>query len=287
MEVNLRSIVFAVAAIVLMSFVPAMVKLNAATEVEIAFFRLMVASLGILLFMVWTKASHRISKRQWLSLALLGVVFALHWLLYFKSIKLSTPSIGAITVSTYGIHLAVLSRMFLKQSLQLVDMVALVMAFFGMYVLIPEFNWQSEYFVGALYGIASGFLYACLPVIHQKNLGMHSSVRTAGQFSFACVAFVPFAIGENWVLSDSDWFGLLFLAFFSTLLAHSFWVKATSELPGVVSGLVYYLYIPAAIFVSVLIVEETINATTLFGALIIVVSNVLLIVSKWRHRSKI
>ncbi len=287
MEVKYRSVAFAVLAIVLMSFVPALVKLNSANEVEIAFFRLVIASLGVLLFLVWTRAGAGLTKWQWISLALLGIVFATHWFLYFKSIKQSTPSIGAITVSTYGIHLAVLSRVFLKQTLQLVDMVALVLAFVGLYVLIPEFNWQSEYFVGALYGVGSGFLYACLPVIHQKNLSIDSTVRTAGQFSFACAAFAPFAIGENWELSASDWFGLLFLAIFSTLLAHSFWVKATSELPGVVSGLVYYLYIPAAIFVSVILVEETINATTLLGALIIVASNVLLIVSKWRHRSKI
>ncbi|WP_144393268.1 DMT family transporter [Pleionea sediminis] len=287
MQVRLSAIIYALLAILLMSFVPALIKINAANEVEIAFVRLAVAGTGVYIFLKIKRLSLNLNLNQWLALGLLGGVFAVHWFLYFKSIKLSTPSVGAITVSTYGIHVALLSRWLLKQSMTRYDIVALVLAGFGLYILIPEFNWHSDYFLGAVLGIASGFLYACLPIIHQKNLDIDATVRTAGQFIFACICFGPFAIPQNWSLSVNDWQGLIFLGIVSTLLAHSFWIKATSELPGVISGVVYYLYIPAAMLMSVLLAEEKITGSLVTGALIIIVSNVLLVVSKWKHSKTI
>jgi len=283
---NTRALMAAVGAIVFMASVPTLIKINAANEIEIATARLLIACLGMTLLLGVKKISLKLRKRQWLGLLLIGVTFAVHWFLYFKSIKLSTPSIAAIAVSTYGIHVLFLSAVFLKQKITYTDLIATVFAFGGMLLVIPEFNWSSELFWGAIIGVASGFLYGVLPVLHQLNNSLSNTLRAWGQFTFAFVAFLPFGLQQQWALQSNDVFGLIFLGVVSTLFAHSMWIKATTELPGVITGITYYLYIPLAVLISFLSIDEPITGSMILGALIIIVANVVLVINKWQSRLK-
>ncbi|NVJ59810.1 MAG: EamA family transporter [Gammaproteobacteria bacterium] len=277
-----NAVLAAISAIVLMAAVPTLIKLNSGSVIEIATVRLLIASAGLSVWLLLKKISfYNLSKRQWLSLISIGCVFAVHWFLYFKSIKLSTPSIAAITVSTYGMHLLLLSAVILKQSVTKIELLLVVIAFIGLYLVIPELHWESEFFIGAVAGILSGFLYAVLPILHRKTNSIDTNQRAWAQFFFALLVFAPWGIGESWTLSANDWLGLLALGVISTLFAHTLWIKATTELSGVVSGMLYYLYIPLAIGISILFVEEDITLAMIIGASIIVISNVLLVYSKW------
>jgi len=68
----------------------------------------------------------------------------------------------------------------------------------------------------------------------------------------------------------------------ATLIAHSLWVKATTELPGRFTSIIYYLYIPMAMSLSVLILNEPLSASMITRAISIIGANVMVLVAHFR-----
>ncbi|MCP4272474.1 MAG: EamA family transporter [Gammaproteobacteria bacterium] len=277
MQLQKGAILSAICAVILMGTVPVTVKYVSASEIEIGVVRLCIAVTGLSLILLLRGYRWKLQSHEWRALILLGLTFAFHWFTYFKSIKLSTASIAAIGVSTFGLHIIILSRVLLKQAIKTIDWFALILAAFGIYLVLPDLNWRSEYFQGLALGVFSGFLYACLPIIHKKAISVPNSVRAWGQFVFALIPFAIFSFGESWVLESRDWYSLAFMGVVATLIAHSLWVKATTELPGRFTSIIYYLYIPVAMSLSILILNEQLSASMISGAVIIIGANVMVL----------
>ena len=288
MKWHTSALLAAIAAVLLMACVPVLIKLVSATEIEIGIVRLAIASIGVSGFLYWRGFRWQLTRSQWRALLLLGLIFAVHWYLYFKSIKLSTPAIGSIGVSTYGIQLIVLSALFLRQKITLIDAIALGFVAIGVYLVSPEFSWQSDYTLGLWIGILSGFFYACLPIVHIKMRDIPNGTRAWGQFTFALLFFAPFGFHQSWQLADIDWYYLIFLGAVSTMVAHSLWVKASTELASEVTSVVYYLYVPAAMLLSFLLANETITGAMIAGALIIIMANAMTLLKnvRWLRRGR-
>jgi drug/metabolite transporter (DMT)-like permease len=148
----------------LLSLVPVIIKAVAANEITIGIMRLSIGALGIAL-LAGSKKQKLIDKRSIKWMLFLGLVFSVHWFTYFKSLKLSTVSLGAIGISTFGVHLLLLNRIFFQEPLKLADFIAVFVAFFGVYLVLPDSDFASDHFIGFLFGLLSGFLYACLSSI--------------------------------------------------------------------------------------------------------------------------
>src|SRR5210317_1971258 len=99
-----KLILIALAAVISMSVVPVLVKSTHANEVTIGLARLGIAVLAFTPIALWRRQLLRLSAKQWGQLVTIGLVFAVHWLTYFASIKLATPAIAALSVTTYGVQ---------------------------------------------------------------------------------------------------------------------------------------------------------------------------------------
>lgn len=270
-----------------MALVPILIKSVSANVFTIGLGRLGLTVFFISLYFVYKKAYGKINGfRDWFDLFIIGVVFGLHWLTYFLSIKLSSASIGVIGVSTFGIHLLILNWLIKGQRVALFELMAILVCFAGCLMVVPEFSLRNANTTGLLIGVLSGFLYACLPVLHQRASRIPTLTRAWGQFVFALVVFVPFAGQSQWQLAPVDWVKLVVLGLLCTLVAHSMWVKASTELPGVVTGLVYYLYIPIAIVLSAVFLGEEITLPVIAGGLLILSANIGQTIFSWRKYSR-
>lgn len=280
-------IVLALLSIFLMGFVPVLIFGVNANEATIGLVRLAIATIGTSLILLFSNQlrglQERIGKHELVWLALLGLVFAVHWYLYFWSIKRAGASLGAIAVSTFGIHLLFVNRLFFKEPIQRPDLIAVVLAFIGVCVATPVENNSLEQTFGFLSGVMSGFLYACLPPINQQISHLSTNVRALGQFGFAFLGFSLLLPITDWDLSQSDWYGLVTLGVVCTLAAHTLWNKVSTEMPGNFTAVVYYLYIPWAMTLSVVFLNEQITWQKLLGALFIVAANLMVVLF---HRKK-
>jgi drug/metabolite transporter (DMT)-like permease len=121
--------------------------------------------------------------------------------------------------------------------------------------------------VGMALALASALLYATLPILHQRYVAIPMSLRTLGQFGFALLCFLLFLPKSNWDLTPMDWGGLAFLGFGATLVAHTLWVRVTTDLTPAVASIIYYGNVPFAVLLGVIILGEPLTWRTMTGSL--------------------
>ena len=212
-------------------------------------------------------------KSEFKYLVLIGLFFGLHWLTYFYSIKIASASIGVIGVSTFGIHLTVLSLFVLKIKPKKIDYLAVFLALVGCILLSNKGGEVNS--LGLALSVLSGFLYACLPILHKKIKNISTFQRSFSQFFFALIIFVPFSLNVSWDISYKDVLGLLYLSVICTVLAHTLWIKATTELKPVASSVLYYVGTPFALFLNYLILGEEFGVKAILGICLIYIANII------------
>ena len=242
------------------------------------------ATLLIGLLMIYRKERLPLKIEYIKKLLLIGVFFSIHWITYFTSIKISTASIGILGASTYGIHLIFLGWIFLKSKPKIIDIFTIITAFWGTYLIIPEFSLKNNITLGLLISILSGLFFAMLPILHQKSQFISSTQRALGQYIFAIPLFLIFIPRYDFELSATDWYSLLYLGIFGTFMAHTLWIRVTTKLNTTITSLIFYIIIPITMTVSYFWLGEEMKLNKLLGASMIVSANIIGILSRFYTR---
>jgi drug/metabolite transporter (DMT)-like permease len=270
-----RTAIEAFVAILLFGCIPVVIKMVSANPYTIGIFRLALATLVLAAFMAIRGELRRVARHDLIRLAVIGFLFFAHWLTLFFAVKISSASIGAIGLSTYGADLLLLSVFFAGERPRPIVIIAVLLAGTGAVLVVPTFNLSNTTALGMLLACVSALMYASLPLLHQRWSQIPTGIRTLGQFGFALLFFSLFITKTNWNLTPRDWGGLLFLAIGVTLIAHSLWVRVTTRLSPSATSILYYANIPIAISLSVLILGEPLTTRTLSGATLIITSGLI------------
>jgi drug/metabolite transporter (DMT)-like permease len=257
---------------------PVFIKKVTANAVTIGIVRLTIASVLMYLIFVGAKKVKQIKLRDWKSLMLIGLVFGLHWVSYFYAVKVSTPSIAILGLTSFGIYLILIGWIFQKKKPSLFDCFTVALAVAGNLIIVPEFSLQNNITLGLLVGLGSAFFFALLPILQQKNAHIPSFTRAFGQYSFGLLFFCTLSFQADFSLPESDWYYLGILALVCTLVAHTLWLRASTELPHAATSIIYYLSIPVAMFVSYLFLGEPMPGNKILGAVLIISANLIGIV---------
>lgn len=259
-------------AIIIFAFVPLAIKFTAATPMTICLFRLSIAV--IVLGLIWRKkiqfnSFYYIQNDGW-KLWLLGTIFFFHWVTYAYGVKLGGPSVGVLGLSTYGMQLVIAGVIFLGHRVTKKEVFCLVLSMIGILMIIPSWNFKNSSTHGLILSLISATCFALLPIVHQKSQKFSLETRIFAQFFGALVGFVLFIGKTNWELKVTDWWALIFLGVFGTLIAHSLWARVTSKASASNSGLAYYTIAPLTILLSHFLLGESFTRLQLSGALVII-----------------
>lgn len=266
-----------------------LVHLNAYT---LGIVRLGLASLGMTVLLV-AQGELTLNKirswdrHTWRAMVSVGFMFGLHWLLFFLSIKLASAAIGAIGFSTYGFHLLLLGWILGFGSVRMLDLVGLVLACVGTYLLIPEFSLENDQTLGLAIGILSGLASAVLPLLHQHNVKVNTNLRAWGQFTFALPVFLLCWPLTEWTIIPSEIPLILYLSLGIALVGHGMWVHVTSVLSTTIISVLSYLYLPSSLLLGYLLIgdSEKLTGRTLVGTVLVLAANALVMWSQSRIRA--
>jgi len=281
---DLRISAEAAASLILMAGVPVFIKFTNANSYTIGIVRLLIATFLIGLLIIYKKEKLPFKIEYIKKLVVIGIIFSIHWITYFISIKISTASIGILGASTYGIHLIFLGWIFLKSKPRIIDIFTIVFAFWGTYLIIPEFSLKNNITLGLAISIISGLFFAMLPILHQKSKFISGTYRALGQYIFAIPLFLFFTPYYNFDLNKSDWYSLLYLGICGTFMAHTLWINVTTKLNTTITSLIFYIIIPITMTVSYFWLGEEMKFDKILGALMIVTANVISILSRFYSR---
>lgn len=282
-----RLAVEAILALLLFGCIPVVVKSIGANPATIGIFRLALATTGVAGLMAVRGELRRIAVRDAGRLAVIGILFFGHWWTFFLAIKISSASIAAIGLSTYGVLLLVLGSAFRHDRATATDAVAVVAAAAGAILVVPEFELSNRIAAGMLLSVLSALFYATLPLLHQRWSHIGTTTRALGQFGFALCCFLLLWSRTDWQLSGRDWLGLLFLGVGATLIGHSLWVRVTTRIPASLTSIIYYGNIPVAVALSVVLLGEPLAPRTAGGAALIIGGGLFGLAAKVRYRARV
>lgn len=133
--------------------------------VPLVWYRMLLASGFIFLYIVWKKRNLKVSKRKLLVLIIAGIVIALHWLTFFGSIKVSNVSITLALLSTGAFFTSILEPIFYKRKFVGYEILFGLLVIVGLYII---FQVETEYTLGIILGLISAFLSAVFTLINGK-----------------------------------------------------------------------------------------------------------------------
>lgn len=197
----------------------------------IVWHRVLIAFIALGITLIFLKKSFRVSSgKDLLKVAFVGVIVALHWMTFYKSIQLSTASLGILCLSTTTLHVTWLEPLIMKRKFSWLEFGLGLIVIYGIYFVSGDFN--SEEYEALAYGLSSALCAALFSVFNARLAqDLPSSTITFYELltGFVFVSGVLLFTGglnlEIFTMTLSDFLWLMFLG----ILCTSFAFLATIE----------------------------------------------------------
>lgn len=214
-----------------------------------------------------------VRSTDYLALLLQGLILAIHWSTFFKSIQVSTVAVGLITFSTFPIFVTFFEPVFLKEKFRFADVVLALVTFMGVLLVVPAFSLDNTTTQGALWGITSGLTFALLSILNRKYARAYSSLVVAFyQDAAAALVLVPFLFIPAPIITIQDILLMALLGIVFTGVAHSLFIKGLATVKAQTASIIASLEPVYGILAAALFLGELPTARELYGGTIILVA---------------
>jgi drug/metabolite transporter (DMT)-like permease len=131
--------------------------------IPLVWYRMFFASIFTAVYFLIRKKSFAVDAKGLLRFFFSGIVIALHWIFFFKAIKVSNVSVALVTMSTGAFFVSLIEPIFFKRRVKLVEVALGIGVILGLYII---FNFESKYTLGILYATLASILSALFSVLN-------------------------------------------------------------------------------------------------------------------------
>ena len=202
-------------------------KLISIDAIPLVWFRMSLASVFIAIYFLFKSKSLKLNQKSLLKFFISGIIIALHWITFFKAIKVSNVSVALVTMSTGAFFTSFIEPFFFKRKIKGIEILLGLMVIVGLYII---FSFESEYTLGIIYALISSFLAALFSVLNGLFVKKHNaSVISFYQLFFGAFFITIFLLFQGsftidfFRLQSSDWLYLILLS--SVCTAYAFIVS--------------------------------------------------------------
>ena len=250
-------------------------KLISIDAIPLVWYRMLLASIFIALYFVVKKKSFKLDNKTLIKFFLSGIIIALHWITFFKAIKVSNVSVALVTMSTGAFFTSFIEPFFFKRRIKPIEILLGLLVVAGLYII---FSFESQYTLGIVYALISSFLSALFSVLNglfvKKN---DASVISFYQLLFGSIFITIYLLFQGsftasfFTLQSTDWIYLLILSSFCTAYAFIVSVDVMKHLTPYTVVLSINLEPVYAIILALIIFGESeeMNSQFYLGAFII------------------
>lgn len=275
-------------AVLLFGFTAILGKLISIPATSLVWWRVLIASLGMLLIVRIGKTMRELPKGLILKFLGIGCIVALHWITFFASIKASNASVALVTMATAAFFTSILEPMIMRHRAVGADLFLGILMVPAMMLIVHGIDPTMH--LGIWLGLLSAFLVALfsslnkLLIKHARPLQI-SFFELSGAWLFISLVLIvlhQFGLKESATAAidlrlqlpaGMDWFYLLILGLLCTTLAYVLAVRALHHLTAFATGLVINLEPVYGIFLAWILLKENRELTPGFyiGVAIIIV----------------
>jgi drug/metabolite transporter (DMT)-like permease len=202
--------------------------------IPLVFFRMGLAVIFITIYFLFKRKSFYVDKKGLLKFLITGIIIALHWIFFFKAIKVSNVSVALVTMSTGAFFTSLIEPIFFKRKLKLLEIILGLLVIVGLYII---FNFESQYKLGIGYALLSSFLGSLFAVLNGLFIKKYSASSISLYQLLFGTLFITFYLFLNnsfsisfFSLQKSDWIYLLILSSICTAYAFIASVKVMKYL---------------------------------------------------------
>lgn len=250
-------------------------KLISIEALPLVWYRMGMASLIILIYILFRNKSLRVTPKILSTLLFAGIVVALHWVTFFMAIKISNVSIALATMSTGALFTALIEPFWYGRKMVGYELVFGVAVILGLTIM---FNLEADYTAGILLALLSALLAAIFSLINGKLIQKENPAVISFYELGSGVLFLSIYLGLDqgfdlsfFQLSPMDWFYIFILASVCTAYAFIVSVKVMKYIAPYTVMLTNNLEPVYAIVLAFIILGDSEKMSPLFylGALLI------------------
>ncbi|NJL47994.1 MAG: DMT family transporter [Leptolyngbyaceae cyanobacterium SM2_5_2] len=238
----------------------------------IVLWRTGLAALALGGWLTWRRQSIRpASRRGLLGLALLGALLAFHWVSFFRSIQLSTVTIGLLTFSSFPVFVTLLEPVLLKTPWRWRDGAIAMLVVIGVALVVPDYRLGSATMQGVGWGLLSGLSFALLQLLNKGYRQQYSALVIAFyQNLFATLSLLLVSPLVALALTTRDIGWLLMLGVLCTAVAHTLFIESLAVLRTQVASVISGLEPVYGIALAAVMLGELPTPRTLIGGAVII-----------------
>ncbi|NIR31343.1 MAG: DMT family transporter [Gammaproteobacteria bacterium] len=243
---------------------------------QIIALRSLVALVALLIFARLQRVRLRLMERRdgW-RIGLVGALMALHWVMIFFCIQMTTVAVGLICLFTFPVIVVFIEPFFSSERIRARDVLSGVAVVFGVYLVVPDMSLEDAYVLGIALGLVSALAYALRHVLYRHYLRAYpSTAMMFYQVAIAALVTLPFLRGGVDLGADLRWLYLLLLGVVFTALPHTLFANSLRHLKAKTVSLITSLQPVYGAVLAVIVLSEWPDARTVAGGVLIVAAAV-------------
>jgi len=238
------------------------------SAISLVWWRVLITSFSLLFFVQFGKRIIALPPKTILTLAMIGVLVALHWISFYGSIKLANASVALAAMATTSLYTSIIEPLITGKKFQWLELCL------GLLIIPPMLMIASDLDLslmqGLYVGLGSAFLAALFATLNKKMVDAADAYQVSFiEMSSACFfisCLLPFVMTPelNFMPQGMDWVYLLLLALGCTTLAFVICMKALKHVSAFDANLVINLEPVYGILLAIIILKEHKEMTTSF-----------------------
>ena len=214
-----------------------------ASAISLTFFRLSIATAGMVLFGLSRHNLRSLGRRDLLLVVLSGSMLSLHFATFILAVKETTVANATFLVNTSPIMLAVLSPLIIKERTTSREALAVLIAMLGILLVAHAGNGLRAFGLGDLSALLAAFFVAIYSLIgrHLRTSGLSTACYTSyvyGTATIMSLMLVTFSGTQTFKPYDTqNLLAILGLGIVPTMLGHTLYNYALGSVKAVTANL--------------------------------------------------
>lgn len=262
------------------SFIATKVALDELTPHVIILLRLILAVILLTTLAIYTKRDFSLQKKSHFGIFILALIAVFHLWIQVTGLKYTTAANTGWIIGTAPIFIAILGFIFFKERFSVLQLSGIVVAFFGLVLLISKGNLNNIDFIsnrGDFLVLSSSFTWGVYSIVNKKISLEYSPLMTILYlFLMMAILIAPFNLDVESInsvtnLSMRGWIAIIFLGIFCSGFAYVFWAQSLKSMQTAKVGAFLYLEPFITVISAWSFLNENISLLMIISGTIIIV----------------
>ena len=255
--------------------------------------RFLITCLFFMAILVFTKKFCIVHLKEFFKIAGLGALLAIHWILFYGSIKLSNVSVALVSFSTLGLFTAILEPIINKKSFSYREFFYSMITMAGIALI---FSFDLNHRIGIVWGVLSAGAASLFTIFNKRVMVRHTSNTMlfyellGGLITTSLILpfYLKMAGIQTIIPTFHDLFYLFILSLCCTVWLYKLEIQVLKKMSAFTVNLTYNLEPVYTIILAMLIFNEAkeLNFTFYIGMGLIVMSVILQMIAVKRESSR-